>query len=152
VKPAQSAEDALAEREALGKTDLATYPELLVVDNEVVVPVGETIRILVTADAGGVIHNWAMPAFGIKMDAIPGRLNETWFKANKEGIYYGQCSELCGVYHAYMPIAVRAVSREQFVQWQTDTQSASLEEANKNLMAAIEADQNTKLASNQANQ
>ncbi len=152
VKPVQSAEAAQQERVDAGKTDLDLYPNLLVVDNDVVVPVGETIRVLVTADAEGVIHNWAMPAFGIKMDAIPGRLNETWFKANKEGLYYGQCSELCGVYHAYMPIGIRVVSRPQYEQWKADTLSASLEEANKNLIASIEADRNLKLAENQAAQ
>lgn len=90
-------------------------PRLLAVDNDVVVPVGKTIRVIVTAS--DVIHNWAVPSFGIKMDAIPGRLNETWFKATKTGIFYGQCSELCGVRHAFMPLAVRVVSQEEFDAW-----------------------------------
>lgn len=90
-------------------------PRLLAVDNEVVVPVGKTVKVLVTA--ADVIHNWAMPAFGVKMDAVPGRLNETWFRADKPGIYYGQCSELCGRDHAFMPIAVRVVSEEEFAVW-----------------------------------
>lgn len=90
-------------------------PRLLSVDNEVVVPVGKNVKVLVTA--ADVIHNWAMPAFGVKMDAIPGRLNETWFRADKPGVYHGQCSELCGKDHAFMPIVVRAVSEEEFAAW-----------------------------------
>ncbi len=135
-------------REELGKTDLAEYPRLLTVDNELVVPVGEMIRVLVTAEPDGVIHNFAMPAFGLKMDAIPGRINETWFKANEEGLYYGQCSELCGKYHAFMPIAIRVVSRDKFNAWQSAVSSGSVEEANKALMASIEASKNVKLAEN----
>ena len=90
-------------------------PRLLTTDTEVVVPVNKTVRVIVTANT--VMHNWAMPSFGVKMDAIPGRLNETWFKAEKTGIYYGQCSELCGVRHAFMPINVRVVTDEEFEQW-----------------------------------
>ncbi len=90
-------------------------PALLTVDNEVVVPVGETVRLLVTAS--DVIHSWTIPAFGVKMDAVPGRINETWFKADKEGLYYGQCSELCGKDHGFMPIAVRVVSKDQYQNW-----------------------------------
>lgn len=88
---------------------------LLTTDNEVVLPVGVPIRIQMTAD--DVIHAWAVPAFGIKTDTVPGRLNETWVKINDPGIYYGQCSELCGVNHAFMPITIRAVPREQFTAW-----------------------------------
>lgn len=83
--------------------------------NDVVVPAGETIRI-VTAGRD-VIHSWAMPAFGTKIDAIPGRLNETWFYTEQEGTYYGQCSEICGIDHAFMPISVRVVSRAEFEAW-----------------------------------
>ena len=90
-------------------------PRLLGVDNEVVVPVNKVIRVQTTG--ADVIHSFAVPAFGIKIDAIPGRLNETWFKATKEGIYYGQCSELCGKDHAFMPIAVRVVSEQEFTTW-----------------------------------
>lgn len=133
------------------KEDKSQYPRLLAVDNELVVPVGEMIRVLVTADASGVIHNWAMPAFGVKMDAIPGRVNETWFKANKEGLYYGQCSELCGINHAFMPVAVRAVSRDQFEAWQ-QAAADDLDGANRNLMAAVEEQRNIKLAQSQNNQ
>ncbi|MEM9278519.1 MAG: cytochrome c oxidase subunit II [Pseudomonadota bacterium] len=145
-------EAAQEERVDAGKTDLTQYPNLLSVDNELVVPVGETIRVLVTADAAGVIHGFALPAFGVKMDAIPGRVNETWFKANKEGLYYGQCSELCGVNHAFMPIGIRVVSREQFDEWQTNVQAAGLDQANQDLIAAIEDARNIKLAQNGTNE
>ena len=84
----------------------AGQPRLLAVDNEMVVPVNKT--------GADVIHAFAVPSFGIKIDAIPGRINETWFKATREGVYYGQCSELCGKDHAYMPIAVRVVSEQAF--------------------------------------
>jgi len=90
-------------------------PRTLAVDENVVVPVGKTVRIITTAD--DVIHAWTIPAFGVKVDAIPGRLNETWFRADKEGVYYGQCSELCGINHSYMPIAVEAVSEQEFQAW-----------------------------------
>jgi len=90
-------------------------PRLLAVDNEVVVPVNKTVRVQVTA--ADVIHAFAVPSFGVKIDAVPGRLNETWFKATKEGVYYGQCSELCGKDHAYMPITVRVVSEKDFAGW-----------------------------------
>ncbi|PLX36047.1 MAG: cytochrome c oxidase subunit II [Hyphomicrobiales bacterium] len=90
-------------------------PRLLATDNEVVVPVGKTIRVIVTAS--DVLHAWAVPAFGVKVDGVPGRLNETWFRAEKTGIYYGQCSELCGKDHAFMPIAVRVVSEQDFNTW-----------------------------------
>src|SRR5690349_21576624 len=90
-------------------------PRLLSVDNEMVVPVNKKIRVLTTG--ADVIHSFAVPAFGIKIDAIPGRLNETWFMATKTGMFYGQCSELCGKDHAYMPIAVRVVSDQDFASW-----------------------------------
>ncbi|MET4388711.1 cytochrome c oxidase subunit 2 [Bradyrhizobium sp. F1.4.3] len=90
-------------------------PRLLGVDNEMVVPVNKVIRVQVTG--ADVIHAFAMPAFGVKIDAIPGRLNETWFKATKTGMFYGQCSELCGKDHAFMPIAVRVVSDQEFASW-----------------------------------
>jgi cytochrome c oxidase subunit II len=90
-------------------------PRLLGVDNELVVPVDKVIRVQVTG--ADVIHSFAVPAFGIKIDAIPGRLNETWFQATKTGMFYGQCSELCGKDHAFMPIAVRVVSDQEFASW-----------------------------------
>jgi cytochrome c oxidase subunit 2 len=91
---------------------------LLAVDNEMVVPVNKVVRVQVTAE--GIIHSFAMPSFGIKIDAIPGRLNETWFKATREGMFYGQCSELCGRNHAFMPIAIRVVSEQEFAAWIED--------------------------------
>ncbi|MBL0318822.1 MAG: cytochrome c oxidase subunit II [Alphaproteobacteria bacterium] len=90
-------------------------PRLLTVDNPVVLPVDTNIRLQTTA--ADVIHCWAIPAFAIKMDAIPGKLNETWFKITKPGTYYGQCSELCGIKHGFMPIVVNAVSKEEFAKW-----------------------------------
>jgi cytochrome c oxidase subunit 2 len=99
--------------------DLADHPYVahrnLTTDLAVVVPVGATVRVEVTA--ADVIHNWAMPSFGIKMDAIPGRLNETWFQTDIEGIYYGQCSELCGIRHAFMPIELHVVPQDVFDAW-----------------------------------
>lgn len=103
-------------------------PRLLAVDNEVVVPVNKVIRIQVTA--ADVIHSFALPSFGVKIDALPGRLNESWFQATKEGVYYGQCSELCGKDHAFMPIAIRVVSEADFASW--------VEEA-KQKFAAVDA-------------
>jgi cytochrome c oxidase subunit II len=94
-------------------------PRLLGVNNEMVVPVNKNIRVQTTG--AEVIHAFAVPSFGIKVDSIPGRINETWFKATREGIYYGQCSELCGKDHAYMPIAVRVVSEEAFAKWIEDS-------------------------------
>lgn len=90
-------------------------PRLLEVDNEVVVPVDTTVAVQMTG--GDVIHAWALPAFGVKKDAMPGRLNETWFRATKIGTYYGQCSELCGVKHGFMPIKVKVVSKKDFKKW-----------------------------------
>jgi cytochrome c oxidase subunit 2 len=90
-------------------------PRLLGVDNDMVVPVNKVVRVLTTG--ADVIHAFAVPSFGIKIDAIPGRINETWFKATREGIYYGQCSELCGKDHAFMPIAVRVVSEQAYAAW-----------------------------------
>ena len=94
-------------------------PRLLTTDTAVVVPVNKNVRVLVTAD--DVIHSWAMPAFGVKIDAVPGRINETWFRAEEEGTYYGQCSELCGSRHGFMPIMVKAVSQQEFDAWSKRT-------------------------------
>jgi cytochrome c oxidase subunit 2 len=90
-------------------------PRLLAVDNEMVVPINKNVHVIATG--ADVIHSFAVPSFGIKIDAIPGRINETWFKATREGVYYGQCSELCGKDHAFMPIAVRVVSEQAFATW-----------------------------------
>ena len=96
----------------------ADQPRLLAVDNEVVVPVGKVVKVLITAN--DVLHAWALPSFGVKRDAVPGRINETWFKAEKVGTYYGQCSELCGIKHAFMPITVKVVSEEEYQEWLMD--------------------------------
>ncbi|RME62914.1 MAG: cytochrome c oxidase subunit II [Alphaproteobacteria bacterium] len=90
-------------------------PRLLATDNHIVVPAGATVKLLVTAS--DVLHSWAVPAFGVKIDAVPGRLNQTWFKVDKEGVYYGQCSELCGKNHGFMPITVEVVSPPRFEEW-----------------------------------
>jgi cytochrome c oxidase subunit 2 len=99
-------------------------PRLLAVDNELVVPVNTTVSLQVTASPGGVIHAFAVPSFGIKIDAVPGRLNETWFNSRETGLFYGQCSELCGKDHAYMPIAVRVVTAEEFQAFITALQES----------------------------
>ena len=93
---------------------------LLETDNHVVVPVGKKVRILTTA--ADVIHAWAMPSFWVQMDAVPGRINETWFKVDRPGVYYGQCFQLCGTKHGFMPIAVEVVSKERFAEWITAKQ------------------------------
>ena len=133
------------QRAAAGKEDRAVYPRLLAVDNEVVVPVNTMVRVLVTA--ADVLHAFAMPAFGIKVDAVPGRINETWFKANKEGLYYGQCSELCGKDHAFMPIAIRVVNDAQYTTWLAAART-DLNGANKALVAEIEAAKTVTVAGN----
>ncbi|BDY14961.1 Cytochrome c oxidase subunit 2 [Sulfitobacter pontiacus] len=104
--------------EVIAQLEAAGYTEqqfLLATDTAVVIPVGQTIVVQVTGS--DVIHSWAMPAFGVKQDAVPGRLAETWFTAEKEGVYFGQCSELCGNAHAYMPITVKVVSEEAYAEW-----------------------------------
>src|SRR5678815_369451 len=93
-------------------------PRLLGVDNPIVVPVNKVVRVQVIGS--DVIHAFAVPSFGVKIDAIPGRLNETWFKATREGVYYGQCSELCGKDHAFMPIEVRVLSEQAYAAWLAD--------------------------------
>ncbi|MEF0939546.1 cytochrome c oxidase subunit II [Rhizobium sp. BR 362] len=137
------------DRAAAGKEDRSKYPRLLAVDNELVLPVGKVVRVLVTAAPTDVIHSFAMPSFGIKIDAVPGRLNETWFKADNEGLYYGQCSELCGKDHAFMPIAIRVVSQDQYQQWLT-TAAGDLSKANKALMAAVDQPATVNVAENTA--
>ena len=94
---------------------------LLETDNEVVLPVGKNIRIQITA--ADVIHAWTVPSFGIKHDAVPGRVNESWFNIDRPGIYYGQCSELCGTAHAFMPIKVRAVTQAEYDAWVAEAQA-----------------------------
>lgn len=133
------------DRVKAGKEDVLAYPRLLAVDNEMVVPVNTVVRVIATGS--DVIHAFAMPAFGIKIDAIPGRLNETWFKANKEGLFYGQCSEICGKDHSFMPIAIRVVDKVKYDVWFAQAK-ADLPGANKALSAAIAADKTTNVAAN----
>jgi cytochrome c oxidase subunit 2 len=112
-------------------------PRLLTVDNEVVVPVNKVVKVLITAN--DVLHAWALPSFGVKRDAVPGRINETWFKAEKVGTYYGQCSELCGIQHAFMPITVRVVTDEEYAIWLADAKMKFAKEPlleNKNIKLA----------------
>lgn len=111
-------------------------PRLLATDNAVVVPVNKVVRLQLTSS--DVIHAFAVPAFGVKQDTVPGRLNETWFKATRTGIFYGQCSELCGKYHGFMPIEVHVVSEEDFARWVKAAQVkfASLQNAPLQLAAA----------------
>ena len=118
-------------------------PRLLAVDNQVVVPVDTFVRLQVTA--ADVLHSFAMPSFGIKVDAVPGRLNETYFKAEREGLFYGQCSELCGKDHAFMPIAIRVVSDDLFRSWVAAAVD-NVEDANKTLVRLIKAEKNKKVA------
>jgi cytochrome c oxidase subunit II len=112
---------------------------LLAVDNEMVVPINKVVHVLVTG--ADVIHSFAVPSFGIRMDAVPGRINETWFKATSEGVFYGQCSELCGKDHAFMPIAVRVVNQVDFNTWLNGAKQkyANDDDAAHNALAAVEA-------------
>ena len=110
------------------KEQLNGEPYLLAVDNKLVLPVGKNIRFIITG--GDVIHSWAIPALGVKMDAVPGRINETWTHINKEGVYYGQCSELCGKDHGFMPIAIEAVSEEKFNEWVAKKKADELASSN----------------------
>ncbi len=121
-------------------------PYLLATDVPVVVPVNKTVKLIVTSDPEGIIHAWTIPSFGMKIDAIPGRLNEDWFKATKEGVYYGQCSELCGKDHAFMPIEVHVVPQADFDAWAEKAKTASIEEARDFLYAMLKA--NGQLARN----
>ena len=99
----------------LSDEERGDQPRLLATDTAMVVPVDTTVRVVVTA--ADVLHAFAMPAFGLKIDAVPGRLNETWFRAEKTGTFYGQCSELCGIRHAFMPIRIEVVSKQEFAAW-----------------------------------
>ena len=109
-------------------------PRLLTVDREVVVPVGKNV--VVGVKSNDVIHDWAMPSFGVKLDAVPGRLQTTWFRAEREGIFYGQCSELCGRNHAFMPIAVRVVSEAEYADWLAKTKASAARDDDKKVAAA----------------
>lgn len=105
----------MLEKEQLAEYGYTDDEYLLAVDNAMVVPVGVDVRVIVTA--ADVIHSWKVPSFAVQTDAVPGRAAETWFNAKKEGLYFGQCSELCGKLHAYMPIAVKVVSQEAYAEW-----------------------------------
>ncbi len=110
-------------------------PRLLAVDNEVIVPVNKVVKVMITAN--DVLHAWALPSFGVKRDAVPGRINETWFKADRTGTFYGQCSELCGIKHAFMPITVNVVSEEDYNQWLEKAKvEFAKEEISKNIKVA----------------
>jgi len=120
-------------------------PRLLAVDNEVVVPVNKVVHMLVTAN--DVIHNWTIPSFGSKVDAVPGRITATWFRVNQEGVFYGQCSELCGKDHAFMPIAVRVVKDDVFNAWTEAMKARDRNKAREIIQkAALEHARATKLA------
>ena len=110
-------------------------PRLLAVDNAVYVPVNKVVKVMITAN--DVLHAWALPSFGVKRDAIPGRINETWFKADRTGTFYGQCSELCGIKHAFMPITVNVVSEEEYNKWLEEAKvKFAKEEINNNIKVA----------------
>mgnify|MGYP001358028956 FL=1 len=110
-------------------------PRLLAVDNEVFVPVNKVVKVMITAN--DVLHAWALPSFGVKRDAVPGRINETWFKADRTGTFYGQCSELCGIKHAFMPITVNVVTEEEYNQWLEKAKvEFAKEEIEKNIKVA----------------
>jgi cytochrome c oxidase subunit 2 len=111
-------------------------PRLLGASNRVIVPVNATVHLLTTA--ADVIHSWTIPSFGVKIDAVPGRINEAWFRPTREGVFYGQCSELCGARHAFMPIAVEVVSQERFDAWVSEAQAQ---------FGSIDAPRETRVAS-----
>jgi cytochrome c oxidase subunit II len=117
------------------KAKAENRPYLLAADTPVVVPVNKTVKMIITSDPAGIIHAWTIPSFGMKIDAIPGRLNEDWFRATKEGVYYGQCSELCGKEHAFMPIEVHVVSEADYNAWVGKVKTASVDEATKFILA-----------------
>ena len=111
------------------------FTRLLTTDTRVVVPVGKVIRVQMTST--DVLHSWAVPSLGVKKDAVPGRLNELWFEADREGIFYGQCSELCGTNHGFMPIEVHAVSEEEFLAWVEDSKEKYAKVGNNLNLAEI---------------
>jgi cytochrome c oxidase subunit II len=127
----------------LGKAKAANVPYLLATDVPVVVPVGKTVKLIITSDPDGIIHAWTIPSFGMKIDAIPGRLNEDWFKAEREGVFYGQCSELCGKDHAYMPIEVHVVSQDKYDAWSKSLLETGDAAAAAKLLATLESKQPT---------
>ena len=124
----------------LSDEERGDQPRLLATDTAMVVPVDTTVRVVVTA--ADVLHAFAMPAFGLKIDAVPGRLNETWFRAEKTGTFYGQCSELCGIRHAFMPIRIEVVSKEEFAAWvkEAEAEYAQIESSDGMYAAASTTD------------
>lgn len=130
----------LLERDELEENGYSLDEYLLATDTSVVVPVGK--RVLVQVTANDVIHSWTIPAFAVKQDAVPGRIAQLWFNVEMEGVYFGQCSELCGINHAYMPIVVKAVAPEKYVAW-VEEQGGTLSEEEK---TALLADTGTDLA------
>ncbi|MBB1490426.1 cytochrome c oxidase subunit II [Paracoccus sp. MC1862] len=121
-------------REELADYGYSEDEYLLATDTAVVVPVGATVLMQVTAT--DVIHSWTIPAFAVKQDAVPGRIAQLWFEATQEGVYFGQCSELCGINHAYMPIVVKAVSQETYDAWLAEAQTTFAADASDHLPAA----------------
>jgi len=121
-------------REELADNGYSEDEYLLATDNAVVVPVGATVLMQVTAT--DVIHSWTIPAFAVKQDAVPGRIAQLWFEATQEGVYFGQCSELCGINHAYMPIVVKAVSQEKYDAWLAEAKTTMSADASTHLPAA----------------
>ena len=125
------------------KAKAENRPYLLATDTPVVVPVNKTVKMIITSDPIGIIHAWTIPSFGMKIDAIPGRLNEDWFKATREGVYYGQCSELCGKEHAFMPIEVWVVAEDKYKAWgellKSDPKPELLIEFLKTIKPAVQA-------------
>ena len=126
----------------------ATSPQNLAVDYPMVIPAGRYVRYYTAA--ADVIHAWTVPAFGVKTDAVPGRLNEGWFLVEQPGIYYGQCSELCGVDHAFMPIEVRVVPQAQFDRWAELMKAGDVDGANATVRDIVSFDSptQTKFAAN----
>jgi cytochrome c oxidase subunit 2 len=127
------------ERQDVIKSGIPAWqvPRNLAVDNDILVPVNKVVHVLVTSS--DVIHNWTIPSFGSKVDAVPGRVTATWFKAMKEGIYFGQCSELCGKDHAFMPITVRVVKEQAFNDWAAALKARDKKKA-KEIIRALAAD------------
>ena len=124
----------LVEKDALADAGYTEDEYLLAADNPVVVPVGKKVLVQVTAT--DVIHSWTVPAFAVKQDAVPGRIAQLWFEADKEGVYFGQCSELCGINHAYMPIVVKAVTQEKYDAWLAGAKTEFAADASDYLPAA----------------
>jgi cytochrome c oxidase subunit 2 len=131
------------EAKDIAKAREANVPYLLATDVPVVVPVNKTVKLIVTSDPDGIIHAWTIPSFGMKIDAVPGRLNEDWFHATREGVFYGQCSELCGKDHAYMPIEVHVVSQDKYDAWSKTLLETGDAGAAAKALAALEAGSKT---------